>query len=85
MKIPPITAANKLNLSNLMRPSVGIAISAYRKIIEPREKKKVFPRDLPASSGMALPINMKLMMLKNAPRINPFPTAFDRQNKYQSR
>lgn len=74
MKIPPI-AANKLNLTDFIATISGIAMSANLKNMEPKEKKKDFPRDLPAFSGMASPSKMKFIMLKNVPKIKPLPTA----------
>ncbi len=41
-----------------------------------KEKKKDFPCDLPTFNGRVSPNKTKFMMLKNVPRINPFPTAF---------
>ena len=68
--------ANKLNLTDFIAMISGIAIIANLNKREPKDKKKVFPRDLPTFIGSVSPIKMKLMMLKNVPRINPFPTAF---------
>jgi len=67
--------ANKLNLTDFIAMISGIAIIANLNKREPKEKKKVFPRDIPIFKGRASPIKMKLMMLKNVPRINPLPTA----------
>ena len=72
--MPTITEI-RLNSSNFKPTIKGIAIKMYLKIIEQRDRKKVFLFDFPIRRGIDSPISIKLMMLKRVPNMSPFPTA----------
>jgi hypothetical protein len=59
-----------------MAKTIGMAIKAYLKNIEPRETKIDRPLDLPIRNGKVSAINTKLIMLKIVPRIIPLPIGF---------